>query len=177
MKAVRAYLRRCKVVGVRLDHAHRKSTHSICVFKGAEMSRQSQRSARVVRAGSNEAQQAKNKRRPSSKPTASSTHPSCRLARVQSRVPSRHVAGSSSPLTVRRILILHQEAGSRGLSGAAVRLLEATLHKNACEKRDSLAPELLLRWLNVSTTSVQAKITTGVNFTVWSLRPATTSVP
>ena len=117
MKAVRAYLRRCKVVCIRLDHAHRKSTRSICVFKGAEMSRQSQRSARVVRAGSNEAQQAKNKRRPSSKPTASSTHPSCCLARVQSRVPSRHVAGSSSPLAERRILILHQEAGCRGLSG------------------------------------------------------------
>ena len=30
--------------------------------------------------------------------------------------------GSCSPLAMRRILILHQEEGSRGLSGPAVRL-------------------------------------------------------
>ena len=36
---------------------------------------------------------------------------------------------------------------------------------------------LIVTFVNPTTTSVQAKITTGVNFTVWSLRPATTSVP
>ena len=143
LKVVRAHLRRGDRRGGRHDTLNPLAACSICVFKGAQISRQRLSSDRAVRVGSIEAQQAKKKRRSSSKPTALSTHPSRRLTRVQSRVTSRHATGSSTPLAVRRILILHQPLGCRGLACSTMRIRGALQEPKMHAKREFYVPPTL----------------------------------
>ena len=92
--------------------------HQICVFKGAEKSRQSESSVRAVRPGFIEAHQGENARRPGSKVGKCITHPSRRGARGHLEVLKRHGAGSRVEVMWGRFFSLRHEDGSGALPQA-----------------------------------------------------------